>query len=62
MAMIMMLCVSTTMVRAQDQASSEKTFKAICAGCHGADATGQTKFRSNLHVTQTRQPEKSERG
>jgi len=45
-AMIMMVCVCTLTVRAQDQASGEKTFKAKCAGCHGADAAGKAAMKS----------------
>ena len=30
----------------QDQASGEKTYKAKCAGCHGADAAGKAAMKS----------------
>jgi mono/diheme cytochrome c family protein len=33
-------------VRAQDAANGEKTFKAKCAACHGADATGKEAMKS----------------
>ena len=45
-AVVTILCVSASMVRAQDQASGEKTFKAKCAGCHGADASGKSAMKS----------------
>jgi mono/diheme cytochrome c family protein len=45
-AMIMMVGMCTLIVRAQDQASGEKTFKAKCAGCHGADAAGKAAMKS----------------
>jgi len=44
--MTAILCVSASMVRAQDQASGEKTFKAKCAGCHGAEAAGKPAMKS----------------
>ena len=45
-AIIMMVGVCTFIVRPQDQASGEKTFKARCAGCHGADAAGKAAMKS----------------
>ena len=45
-AMITTLCVSASAVRAQGQASGHKTFKAKCAGCHGADAAGKPAMKS----------------
>lgn len=45
-AVATILCVSASMVRAQDQASGEKKFKAKCAGCHGADAAGKSAMKS----------------
>lgn len=45
-AMSMMAGMCTLMVHAQDQASGEKTFKAKCAGCHGADAAGKAAMKS----------------
>jgi len=44
--MLLLLCVSTSFVRAQDQANGEKLFKAKCAGCHGADAAGKAAVKS----------------
>lgn len=37
-----LLCISVSLVHAQDKAGGEKTFKAKCAGCHGADAAGKS--------------------
>jgi mono/diheme cytochrome c family protein len=45
-AIIMLVGVCTFIVRAQDQASGEKMFKAKCAGCHGADAAGKAAMKS----------------
>jgi cytochrome c553 len=45
-AVIMLVGVCTFVARARDQASGEKTFKAKCAGCHGADAAGKTAMKS----------------
>ena len=45
-AIIMMVGVCTFIVRARDQATGEKTFKAKCAGCHGADAAGKAAVKS----------------
>lgn len=41
-----MLCVSVSLVHGQDKAGGEKTFKAKCAGCHGADAAGKSAVKS----------------
>jgi cytochrome c553 len=43
---ITMLDASAPIVYAQDQASGGKTFKAKCAGCHGADAAGKPAMKS----------------
>ncbi len=40
------LCFSATVSHAQDAAKGEKTFKAKCAGCHGADAAGKPAMKS----------------
>lgn len=40
-AILLMLGASASILPAQDQADGEKTFKAKCAGCHGADAAGK---------------------
>jgi mono/diheme cytochrome c family protein len=45
-AIIIMVGACTFIVRARDQASGEKTFKAKCAGCHGADAAGKAAMKS----------------
>lgn len=44
--MLLLLGVSTSFVRAEDQANGEKLFKAKCAGCHGADAAGKAAAKS----------------
>lgn len=45
-ATMTMLCISVSLVYAQDKAGGEKTFKAKCAGCHGADAAGKSAVKS----------------
>ena len=45
-AIMTMLCISVSLVYAQDKAGGEKTFKAKCAGCHGADAAGKPAVKS----------------
>jgi cytochrome c553 len=40
-AIVVMICLAASVSRAQDSANGEKTFKAKCAGCHGADAAGK---------------------
>jgi mono/diheme cytochrome c family protein len=35
-----------SVARAQDAAAGEKTFKAKCAACHGADAAGKEAMKS----------------
>jgi mono/diheme cytochrome c family protein len=45
-ALVAMLCLVGSVSRAQDAASGEKTFKAKCAGCHGADAAGKPAMKS----------------
>ena len=40
------LCFSASLVHGQDTAAGEKTFKAKCAGCHGADAAGKPAVKS----------------
>jgi mono/diheme cytochrome c family protein len=39
-------CLTASVSRAQDAANGEKTFKAKCAGCHGADAAGKPAMKS----------------
>jgi cytochrome c553 len=45
-AMVAMLWLAASVSRAQDSAKGEKTFKAKCAGCHGADAAGKPAVKS----------------
>ena len=40
------LCFVGSVSRAQDPTNGEKTFKAKCAGCHGADAAGKPAMKS----------------
>ena len=39
-------CLTASVSHAQDAANGEKTFKAKCAGCHGADAAGKAAAKS----------------
>ena len=41
-----MFCLIVSISRAQDSANGEKTFKAKCAGCHGADGAGKSAMKS----------------
>ena len=43
---VAMLWLAASVSRAQDSAKGEKTFKAKCAGCHGADAAGKPAVKS----------------
>ena len=45
-ALVTMLCISVSLVHAQDKADGEKTFKTKCAGCHGANAAGKPAVKS----------------
>jgi mono/diheme cytochrome c family protein len=45
-AIVVMLSLAASVSRAQDSAKGEKTFKAKCAGCHGADAAGKPALKS----------------
>ncbi|MGC1451728.1 MAG: c-type cytochrome [Candidatus Sulfotelmatobacter sp.] len=45
-AIVAMLWLGASVSRAQDSAKGEKTFKAKCAGCHGADAAGKAAVKS----------------
>jgi mono/diheme cytochrome c family protein len=45
-AILSMLCLAATVSRAQDSANGEKTYKAKCAGCHGANAEGKPAMKS----------------
>ena len=42
-AILAALCFAGSLVRAQDAASGEKTYKAKCAGCHGQEAEGKPR-------------------
>jgi mono/diheme cytochrome c family protein len=45
-AILSMLCLAASVSRAQDSANGEKTYKAKCAGCHGANAEGKPAMKS----------------
>lgn len=45
-AVVATLCLLGSVARPQDAAKGEKTFKAKCAGCHGADAAGKPAMKS----------------
>jgi mono/diheme cytochrome c family protein len=45
-AVVAMLCLVGSVTRAQDAANGEKTYKAKCAACHGADAAGKEAMKS----------------
>lgn len=45
-AVTAMLCLIVSVSGAQDSANGEKTFKAKCAGCHGADGAGKPAMKS----------------
>ncbi len=45
-AVAAILCLTVSVSRAQDTANGEKTFKAKCAGCHGANAEGKPAMKS----------------
>ena len=45
-AFVATLCFVGSVSRAQDPTNGEKTFKAKCAGCHGADAAGKPAMKS----------------
>jgi len=45
-AVLAMLCLVGSITRAQDVANGEKTYKAKCAPCHGADAAGKEAMKS----------------
>src|SRR5271156_103981 len=45
-AVLAAFCLAASVSRAQDSAKGEKTFKAKCAGCHGADAAGKAAVKS----------------
>jgi mono/diheme cytochrome c family protein len=39
-------CLTASVSHPQDAANGEKTFKAKCAGCHGADAAGKAATKA----------------
>jgi mono/diheme cytochrome c family protein len=45
-AVVAVLSLAGSVARAQDAAAGEKTFKAKCAPCHGADAAGKEAMKS----------------
>ncbi len=45
-AILAALCFAGSLVRAQDAASGEKTYKAKCAGCHGQEAEGKPAMKA----------------
>jgi mono/diheme cytochrome c family protein len=45
-AVAAMLSLVGSISRAQDSANGEKTFKAKCASCHGANAEGKPAMKS----------------
>ena len=45
-AILSMLCLAATVSCAQDSANGEKTYKAKCAACHGANAEGKPAMKS----------------
>jgi cytochrome c553 len=45
-AIVAMVWLAASVSRAQDSVKGEKTFKAKCAGCHGADAAGKAAVKS----------------
>jgi len=45
-AVVAMLSLAGSVVCAQDAANGEKTYKAKCAACHGADAAGKPAMKA----------------
>jgi len=45
-AITAMFFLAASVSRAQDAASAEKTFKAKCAACHGADGKGKAALKT----------------
>lgn len=45
-AVLAVLSLTGSIVRAQDAAAGEKTYKAKCAACHGADAAGKEAMKA----------------
>jgi len=46
MAIAALLSLAGSVTRAQDTANGEKTYKAKCAACHGANAEGKEAMKS----------------
>jgi mono/diheme cytochrome c family protein len=44
--MVAMFCLAASISHAQDSANGKKTYKAKCAGCHGASAEGKPAMKS----------------
>jgi mono/diheme cytochrome c family protein len=45
-AVVAILSLAGSVARAQDAANGEKTYKAKCAPCHGADAAGKPAMKA----------------
>lgn len=45
-AIVAALSLAGSVVRAQDAANGEKTYKAKCAACHGANAEGKPAMKA----------------
>jgi mono/diheme cytochrome c family protein len=45
-AVVAILSLAGSLARAQDAANGEKTYKAKCAPCHGADAAGKPAMKA----------------
>jgi len=45
-AVVAVICLVGSLAFAQDAANGEKTFKAKCVACHGADAAGKPAMKS----------------
>ena len=45
-ASVAVVCLAGSVLRADDAANGEKTFKAKCAACHGPDAAGKPAMKS----------------
>ena len=45
-AVVAALSLAGSVARAQDAAAGEKTYKAKCAACHGADAAGKEAMKA----------------
>ncbi len=45
-AVLAALCFAASVVQAQDAANGEKTYKAKCAACHGANGEGKPAMKA----------------